>query len=110
MCSTRPFVSSDFLLPLHLVRLLGGCLCKYRMWSLLCCTLVTEITCEVLLTCLYFVYCQAAQGVPNFLTQFVPENIDNMYDSQATDLYVGTGVLFHLHERYLNTPIYGQQT
>jgi hypothetical protein len=53
---------------------------------------VAEITCEVLLTCLYFVYCQAAQAVPDFLTWFVPENMENMYDSQATDWYVGTGV------------------
>jgi hypothetical protein len=106
MCSTRPFVSSDFLLPLHLVRLLGGSsVCKCRVWSLLCCNLVAEITCKVLLTCLYFVYCQAAQAVPDFLTQFVPEN---MYNSRATDLYVGTGVLFLLSERYVKS--HGQQT
>jgi len=76
MCSTQPFVSSDFLLPLHLFQLLGGwsvCICT--VWSLLCYTLVAEITCEVLITCLYFVYCQAAQAVPDFLTQFIPENI-----------------------------------
>ena len=104
MCSTRPFVSSDFLFPLHLVRLLGGCsVCKCRVWSLLCCTLVAEITCEVLLTCLYFVYCQAAQAFPNCLTQSVPEN---MYDSR--NFYVGTGVLFRLSERYVKS--HGQQT
>ena len=34
-----------------------------------------KITFKVLLTCLYFVYCQSAQAVPDFLTQFVPENI-----------------------------------
>jgi len=92
MCSTQPFVSSDFLLPLHLVQLLGGCsICTCRVWSLLCCILVAEITCEVLLTCLHFVYRQAAQAVPDFLTQFVPEN---MYESRPTDLYVGMGFLF----------------
>jgi len=76
VCSTRHFVSSNFLVPLHLVQLLGGCsVCICGVWSLFCCTPVAEITCKVLLTCLYFVYCQAAQAVPDFLTQFDPENV-----------------------------------
>jgi hypothetical protein len=96
------------LLPLLLVQLLVGCsICKCRVWSLLCCILVAEITCKVLLTCLNFVYRQAAQAVPNFLTQSVPEST---YESRAADLYVEMGVLLPLRKMYIKTPVYGQQT
>jgi len=40
------------------------------------------------------------QAVPDFRTQFIPENV----------LYVVTGVPFPLLKKYIKIPVYGQQT